>query len=131
MCASTLRPALRAALIVEDELLISMAIQLALEELGFNEFAIATTEMEAVKAARARRPDLITADVRLRDGNGLRAVEEIWTRGHIPTVFITATTTRLPPAFDRDAIMQKPFTAERLKETVRDLLARASVRSAS
>jgi DNA-binding response OmpR family regulator len=131
MCSSTPGSAGRSALIVEDELLISMAIQLALEEIGFNEFAIATTEGEAVKAARARRPDLITADVRLRDGNGLRAVEEIWTRGHIPTVFITATTTRLPAAFNRGAVMQKPFTAERLKDTVRDLLARAPVRSAS
>jgi DNA-binding response OmpR family regulator len=116
---------------MEDELLISMAIQLALEELGFSQFTIATTEAEAVAAAHTRRPDLITADIRLRDGSGLRAVETIWAEGYVPTVFITATTTRVPSGFERSAVLQKPFTLERLKDTVRDVLPGAPMQAAA
>ncbi|MBX6323907.1 MAG: response regulator [Rhodospirillaceae bacterium] len=113
----------RAVLIVEDEILISMAVQLALEELGFSRFVVATTETEAVDAARAYHPGLITADIRLHEGSGLRAVEAIWARGPVPTVFITATASLLPPRLRQTPVLQKPFTLERLQQTVRAVLA--------
>ena len=114
-----------AALIIEDELLISMAIQLALEELGFSQFTIATSEAEAIAATQTHRPDLITADIRLRDGDGVHAVETIWSDGYIPTIFITATTARVPSSIGSSPVLQKPFTVEGLKDVVREVLADA------
>jgi CheY-like chemotaxis protein len=113
------------ALVLEDEPLVSMAIQAALEEIGFTRVTVAATEAEAVAAAQELRPSLITADIRLREGNGIRAVEAIWKDGSIPTVFVTATAQRLPEALEDAAVLHKPFTLERLKETVRTVMARA------
>jgi two-component system, response regulator PdtaR len=79
------------ALIIEDEFLIALALEDMLSELGFLSFDWAATEDEAIAAVRRRRPDLITADIHLRVGNGISAIEAIRSdEPGIPTVFITA-----------------------------------------
>ena len=40
-------------------------------------------------------PDLMIVDVRLRDGSGISAVEEILTAGWIPHVFVSGETSRI------------------------------------
>ncbi|HEX5185032.1 MAG TPA: response regulator [Allosphingosinicella sp.] len=79
------------ALIIEDEPFLAIVIEDHLRGLGYTSFDFALTEAEAVTAARARRPDLITSDVQLPEGSGIAAVEAICDGTPIPVVFITAT----------------------------------------
>jgi CheY-like chemotaxis protein len=79
-------------LIIEDEPLIAMDLQDMLGRIGATSFDFAETEIEAVQAARLRRPDVITSDVMLREGTGPGAVECIQSEmGPLPVIFITAT----------------------------------------
>lgn len=65
------------ALIIEDETFTSLTIQGVLADNGCTSFDFASSFTEAVAAAARRRPDLITADVRLAPGNGVDAVQAI------------------------------------------------------
>jgi hypothetical protein len=63
-----------------------------LEDEGATSFDFAETQQEAVAAAGAHPPALITSDVGLREGTGPLAVAAIQARlGPVPVMFITAT----------------------------------------
>jgi CheY-like chemotaxis protein len=80
----------RHALIIEDEMIIALEVEDLLSELGFSSFDIADSPAQAVAAAVARRPDLVTADYRIIGGTGLEAVAGIvGAIGLVPVVYIT------------------------------------------
>jgi DNA-binding response OmpR family regulator len=64
-------------LIVEDEMLIGIDVLNCLATLGFGTFAFASAEAQALEQARLRRPDLVTIDVGLLDGDGLSAAQAL------------------------------------------------------
>jgi CheY-like chemotaxis protein len=104
------------ALIIEDEFLIALALEDMLSELGCMSFDWAATEDEAIDAVRRRRPDLITADIHLRRGNGISAVRAIESdEPGIPTVFVTANDS-LVSQMDGTIVLSKPV---RLSELAR------------
>jgi two-component system, response regulator PdtaR len=97
-------------LIIEDEPLIALLIQEALEEVGATSFEFATTEQEAVDRALQQRPAVISADVRLNEGDGLRAVRKIRMKlGWIPVMFITGSPDECKP-LDDGAVISKPLS---------------------
>ena len=104
--------------IIEDEYLISRSLQDMLERLGFDRFSFARSEDAAVMGAAEQSIDLITADVRLLPGDGLRAVSEICRKRHIPVIFITAYAEELQDRAPEAIIVQKPVKAEALTEAV-------------
>ena len=77
------------ALIIEDDDLIAMTIEEVLRKCGFTSFHFAVSLDEAVAAARERCPRLITADVELKPGSGIDAVQTICSDNPIPVIFIT------------------------------------------
>ena len=97
-------------LIIEDEPMVAMFIEEALELAGASSFDIAVTEADAMAFATRHRPTVITSDVRLIEGTGPRAVEQIHNQlGDIPVIFITGT------PFECDAkntspVLMKPVT---------------------
>ncbi|MXP45388.1 response regulator [Allopontixanthobacter sediminis] len=101
-------------LIIEDEALVALLIEDYLRDHGYTTFEYAATEAEAVAAAKDHCPNLITSDVRLLEGCGISAVQEICRDELIPVVFITATcwevTERAPGAI----VIEKPFTSTEL-----------------
>ncbi len=100
-------------LIIEDEPLVAFSIQEILEKEGATSFDLASTETEAVQSAAATRPDVITSDVKLLEGNGPSAVAQILRRGGaIPVIFITGTPEQCKPCNPPGSIISKPFTAE-------------------
>ena len=105
------------ALIIEDDPFIAMHIEDVLRDGGASTVIIAMTEGDAIDAARAKRPDFITSDVRLLEGTGLDAVIAI--RGMydtVPVTFITA----WPEACHevaRTEVLQKPVRATALLES--------------
>lgn len=106
------------ALIIEPESFVALMIQDVLEETGFDSFAFATTAQEAIEAADARCPDLIVADVELREGCGIETVQSICSGKPIPVIFASETfrdaLTRVPTA----KALGKPFGALALTAAV-------------
>ena len=106
------------ALIIEDEPITAMLIEDELRALGYASVDFAVTEAEAVAAARRRRPDLVTADVRLPEGCGIAAVETICDGQRIPVVFITGNATEVRTRLRAAVIVSKPFGAHHICEAI-------------
>ncbi len=102
------------ALIIEDESLIAMAIEDALRSCGFTSFDVATSTAEAVAAAARRCPDLITADVELRPGCGITAVQSICSGQAIPVLFITGSPGEVRIKMPGKILVEKPFSTHHL-----------------
>lgn len=102
------------ALIIEDESLIAMQIEDALRSCGFTSFDIALSAQEAVEWAARRCPDLITADVRLRPGCGITAVQSICSERPIPVLFITGSPDEVRIRMPGHALVEKPFSADHI-----------------
>ena len=107
------------ALIIEDESLIAMAIEDALRGCGFTSFDIAASAEEAVAAAARKCPDLITADVELRPGCGIAAVQSICSEQPIPVLFVTGSPAEVRIRMPGHPMVEKPFSAERIMDATR------------
>ena len=107
------------ALIIEDESLIAMAIEDALRGCGFTSFDVAVSAEAAVAAAARKCPDLITADVQLRPGCGITAVQSICAGRPIPVLFITGSPAAVRIRMPGHPLVEKPFSAERIMDATR------------
>ena len=107
------------ALIIEDECLIAMAIEDALRDCGFTSFDIAASADEAVNAAARKCPDLITADVELRPGCGITAVQSICCEQPIPLLFITGSPGEVRIRMPGHPLIEKPFNAEHIMDAIK------------
>jgi DNA-binding response OmpR family regulator len=115
------------AFIIEDDYLLAQSLQDMLEPLGFKTFSFARSEDSAVFGASAQKIHLITADVRLLPGDGVRAVEAIRARRHIPVVFVTGFAEELQDRLPDATVVQKPIDYEELAAAVRRVLRETSV----
>ncbi len=98
------------ALIIEDEIIAGFGMQIILSDMGFDSFAFAGTAHQAIEQALLRRPDLMTVDVGLLDGDGLAAAREIRrTLGPSPTVYVTGDARALVHHPDA-VVVEKPFS---------------------
>jgi len=112
------------ALIIEDDYLIGQALRDMLERMGFLSFSFARSEDTAVFGASEQKIDLITADVRLLPGDGLRAVEAICGKRHIPVIFATGYAEELRDRNPDAVVIQKPIKEQELAAVVREVLDR-------
>ena len=112
------------AYIIEDEYLIAQALRDMLEDLGFTKFSFARSEDVAVLGANEPGIDLITADVRLLPGDGVRAVEEICSKRDVPVLFITGYREELEERKPDAVVLQKPIKQEELAEAIHSMLKR-------
>jgi DNA-binding response OmpR family regulator len=119
------------AYIIEDDYLISQAIQDMLADLGFSRFSFARSEDSAVLGAGEQKFDLITADARLLPGDGVNAVETICADKDIPVVFITGYAEDIEDRIPGATVIKKPIQEAELKAAVRTVLAARRRSSAS
>jgi len=110
------------AYIIEDEYLIGRSLQDMLEDLGFTQFSFARSEDAAIVGANQPNIDLITADVRLLPGDGVKAVEAICAERNIPVLFITGYREELEERKPDAVVLQKPVEPDALAEAVRRVL---------
>ena len=97
-------------LIIEDEPFIAMLIEDVLRDRGASSVSIVASQREAVDAALAHRPVLITSDVRLAEGSGPIAVRMIHEKlGPIPVIFITGSPAECCPRGSEDIVLAKPL----------------------
>jgi two-component system response regulator TtrR len=114
------------AFIIEDDYLIAQSLQDMLEDLGFKSFSFARSEDTAVMGANAQKIDLITADVRLLPGDGVRAVKAICARRAIPVIFITGYKEELLDRVPSASVIQKPVKRDELAAAVTQALRRGA-----
>lgn len=107
------------ALIIEDESLIAMAIEDALRACGFTSFDVAVSTAEAVEAAARKCPDLITADVELRPGSGIDAVQSICSGKPMPVIFLTGSPAEVKIRMPSHALVEKPFSAAHIIDAIK------------
>jgi len=96
-------------LVVEDDGLIGMLFADVLVAMGHRVCAIAVTEADAIAAAAQFKPDLMIVDARLRNGNGVSAVEEILRARWVPHVFVSGETSRITALRPGAIVIQKPI----------------------
>ena len=109
-------------LIIEDDALLALEIEFLLSAHGATSFSFAATETQAVSCAARKRPALMTADVRLREGTGPAAVSKIIDGlGHIPTIFITGTPEECLPCRPPHRLLEKPMDDQRLAEAFKEM----------
>jgi len=90
-------------------MIIALEVQHLLEELGYRSFDIADSPQDALDQATRRRPDLITADVRILRGTGIEAVRAITAQlGEIPYFYVTGNRDMLADE-QAPAIVEKPI----------------------
>jgi CheY-like chemotaxis protein len=78
-------------LIVEDEVVISMEIEVVLQQLGYEVAGSAMTGKDAILRAAETRPDLVLMDIWLKgEMDGTVAAEQINRLYKIPVIFLTA-----------------------------------------
>lgn len=115
-------------LVVEDDFLIADLFADMVTEMGFRVCGIADTADDAVEMARLHSPCAILMDVRLKGSrDGIHAALEIRQGQSCPVIFITGSQEAVTVArINEDhpaAILFKPVDFERLKQTVRDVVA--------
>jgi CheY-like chemotaxis protein len=97
------------AIVIEDEPLIALHMADLAEEAGATSVELAESEIEAIEAARRRKPDIILSDVRLRAGTGPSAVVAIRNElGDVPAIFVTASPEHCHPADPPVIVLSKP-----------------------
>jgi two-component system, response regulator PdtaR len=114
------------ALIIEDNALNAMLIAEFLVEMGHGVCATAATEADAIAAALQHRPDLVIADIRLRSGSGIAAVEEILRNGPVPHILMSGDPMDVKAHLPDAIVIQKPYSQAALAKTVEQALAGAA-----
>ncbi|MEO6248918.1 MAG: response regulator [Sphingomicrobium sp.] len=108
-------------LIIEDEPMVAMDIEDILSQEGATSFTVASTQENAVVAAKAHRPSVITSDVKLLEGTGPAAVAEIHRQvGPIPVIFITGSPEQCKPCNPPGSIVTKPYTDLAVRRAFRE-----------
>jgi DNA-binding response OmpR family regulator len=112
-------------LVIEDNAMIGMHLAEMLEEMGHGVCAIEATQAAAVTAALRYRPDLMIVDVRLGDGSGVSAVEEIFRTGSVPHLFVSGDISAVKALRPGAVVIQKPFREADLTRAIQGALGAA------
>lgn len=80
-------------LVVEDESIVAKDIELTLEKFGYEVVGVENNADDAVKTAKAKKPDVVLMDIMLKgDKSGIDAAEEILAELNVPVIYLTANT---------------------------------------
>jgi len=78
-------------LIVEDEIILAMAIEVSLKKMGFYVSGIETVPSEVLLHVKNHHPDIILMDINLNHKeSGIDIANKIWKKYKIPIVFLTS-----------------------------------------
>lgn len=114
------------ALIIDDNMIVSRAIQSCLEALGFSSFDRTWTEKQAVAAAAQRPPSLIVIGDEVETGSALGAAKQISGTLKVPVLMVTGDPYRARERLEKTCAFEGPFLINQIEEAVQ--LARAEAR---
>ena len=113
-------------LVIEDDALIALMLAEVLRDMGHLVCATARTPAEAIAAARQENPDLVLSDVKLRDGSGIDAVEEIRPQQAGPTYVHDRRPGGPEIALPAAVAIRKPFSQDSLAKAIEKASAAAA-----
>jgi CheY-like chemotaxis protein len=110
-------------LIVEDERIVATDLQEAVNGLGYDAYAIASSGAEALAVARRERPDIVLMDIRIRgDADGIETAVQLRREFGSAIIFVTAhaddATVQRAKLAHPDAYLIKPVSAGTLMSTI-------------
>ena len=118
------------AIIVEDNLVLSILYENYLEEMVFKTVGKIKSGEAAVKLVEKYKPDVVIMDIKLEgEMDGIEAAIKIRSFSTVPIIFITGNSD--PMHVERASLvsnsdfLQKPVTQELLSETVKNMLGNA------
>lgn len=76
--------------IADDEVDMRDYLQKVLPRLGHRVVVVAENGIQLVTECRTNPPDLVITDLKMPDGDGVRAIEEIWRAQSVPVIVISA-----------------------------------------
>jgi DNA-binding response OmpR family regulator len=108
--------------LVEDEVLIRMALAAMVEDLGHRVVLEASTIADAGAYAMTGVFDLAILDINI-GGYGIDPVADVIEKRGLPFLFVTGYgTAHLPSLFRRRPVLEKPVSIDKLKATIDALL---------
>lgn len=110
-------------LIVEDEIIVALDIQSAIESMGHKSLGIATNYNEVLEIIDKNTPDIILMDINLQNSiSGIEIVEKLNETRKIPVIYLTAYTDEnsINKAIKTNPVgyIVKPFNIPELKATI-------------
>ncbi|GAA0661470.1 hypothetical protein GCM10009102_07810 [Sphingomonas insulae] len=119
-------------LIIEDSYLFGQFVSDAAVLAGAASVEVVDTQAAAEAAASRRTPNIIIADVKLRHGSGVKAVEHIVAgERDIPVLYVTGYPEHLSGCPTDATIVEKPVSHDALRLTIGQLIADRRTRSSS
>jgi two-component system, response regulator PdtaR len=117
-------------IIVEDEYVVAVDIQKALESLEYEVPAIVATGKGAIDKVEEIKPDLVLMDIVLKGQmNGIETAEQIKSRFDIPVIYLTAYTSEeiveKAKVTEPFGYLVKPFNISNLRSTIEMALHKA------
>ncbi|MBB3953764.1 MULTISPECIES: response regulator [Novosphingobium] len=106
------------ALIIDDNMVISRAIQSRLEALGFVSFDLAWTQQQALAAAERHWPDLIVIGDDIETGCAVEAARRITDRHAVPVLMVTGDYGRARARLEKEEALVGPFLLNEIEAAV-------------
>ena len=97
------------ALIIDDNRVVSRAIQSRLAAFGFDSFDHTWTEQQALDAADQRRPDLIVVGDHVAGGSPLEVAREVAWKSDAPMLTVTTDRFMFERALPHGAVVDGPY----------------------
>lgn len=101
-------------LVIEDDAMIAMLYAEVLVQIGHQVCGLASTEDQAVLLAQRLLPDLIIADLGLREGSGMMAIRRILRDRNVPHLYVTGSDVHPGQTADPRFVLRKPFSEQQL-----------------
>ena len=106
------------ALIIDDNRVVSRAIQSRLAAFGFDSFDHTWTEQQALEAAAQRRPDLIVVGDHVAGGSPLEVAREVAWKSDAPMLAVTTDRFVFERALPQGAAIDGPYPLSELDATL-------------
>jgi len=107
------------ALIIDDNRVVSRAIQSRLAAFGFDSFDHTWTEQQALEAAAQRRPDLIVVGDHVAGGSPLEVAREVAWKSDAPMLAVTTDRFVFERALPQGAAIDGPYPLSELDAALR------------
>ncbi|WP_324827699.1 response regulator [Qipengyuania zhejiangensis] len=106
------------ALIIDNNIAISRAIQSYLEPLGFGTFDYTWTEQQALDAAHQHRPDIIVIGDDIETGSAINAARQISSDASIPVLMVSGNTALASQRLAEVGSYDGPFHLNQIEQAV-------------
>jgi CheY-like chemotaxis protein len=113
-------------LVVEDEFIVSLALRVQLESMGYQVVGLARDATTALRQVEELRPDVVLMDIGLSGGDGVAATRAIMEQAPTRVIVVTAYgDDRVQAALEAGArlALTKPIVDEQLAEAISEVTA--------